>query len=67
MKKLATLLAAIGFSATASLAIADTAQLELMPVVGGAEITQFVSEEAAPAVANDSSFFNLGTGGISPQ
>ena len=67
MRKFAVLLTAIGLAAAAPLATADTAQLELMPAVGGAETTQFVIEKSAPAVESDSAFYNLGTGGISPQ
>jgi len=67
MKKFAILLTAIGLSAAAPFASADTAQLELMPTVGGAEITQFVRESSAPAAKEDSAFYNLGTGGVSPQ
>ena len=68
MKKLAILLTAIGLSATAPFAVADDAQLELMPVVGGAEITQFVREESsAPAIESNSAFYDLGTGGVATQ
>ena len=67
MKKLAVLLTAIGFAAASPLASADTAQLELMPKVGGIEITQFVRDEGASAAKGSDELFNLGTGGVSPQ
>ena len=67
MKKLAVLLTAIGFAAAAPLASADTAQLELMPKVGGIEMTQFVRDEGSSAVKSSDEFYNLGTGGISAQ
>lgn len=67
MRKVAVLLAVIGLAATASIARADTAQLELLPRVGGIEMTQHVREEgAAPAKASDASFY-AHTGGVSPQ
>jgi hypothetical protein len=65
MRKLAVLLTAIGFAAAAPLASADTAQLELMPKVEGVEITHFVRDDNAVKSSNE--FYNLGTGGISPQ
>lgn len=70
MKKFAAILTAIGFALVAPLAGADTAQLELMPKVGGAESTQYVSDEraSAPGSVNASDeFYFRHTGGISPQ
>ncbi len=65
MKKLAILLTAIGFAAAAPLASADTAQLELMPNARGIEMTQYVGD--AGAVKSSNEFYNLGTGGVSPE
>ena len=67
MKKLIVLLTAIGFAAAAPLAGADTAQLELMPKVGGIEMTQYVADEGSTAVTSSNEFYNLSTGGVSPQ
>jgi hypothetical protein len=67
MKKFAVLLAAIGLAATASLANADTAQLELMPKVDGIEMTRYVADEGSTAVKSSEEFYNLGNGGVSPQ
>jgi len=67
MKKLAILLTAIGFAAAAPLASADTAQLELMPKVDGIEMTQFVRDEGSSAIKSSDEFYNLGTGGVSPE
>jgi hypothetical protein len=66
MKKFAVLLAAIGLAATASLANADTAQLELMPKVDGIEMTQYV-DEGSVSIKSSEAFYSLGTGGVSPQ
>jgi hypothetical protein len=66
MKKFAVLLAAIGLAATASLANADTAQLELMPKVDGIEMTQYV-DEGSVSIKSSEEFYSLGTGGVSPQ
>jgi hypothetical protein len=67
MKKFAVLLAAIGFTAAAPLASADTAQLELMPKVDGIEMTRYVADEGSTAVTSSEEFYNLGNGGVSPQ
>lgn len=67
MKKLAILLTAIGFAAAAPLASADTAQLELMPKVDGIEMTQFVRDVGSSAIKSSNEFYNLGTGGVSPE
>jgi hypothetical protein len=67
MKKFAVLLAAIGFTAAAPLANADTAQLELMPKVDGIEMTRYVADEGSTAVKGSEEFYNLGNGGVSPQ
>ena len=68
MKKFAILLTVVGLSAAAPFASASSDGIEEMPAVGGAEITTFVRDEApAPAVKSDSAFYNLGTGGVSPQ
>lgn len=70
MKKLAAVLAAIGFATIAPLAAADTAQLELMPTVGGAEFTLYLPEASARALESGNGsdeFFARHTGGISPQ
>ncbi|MCL4799068.1 MAG: hypothetical protein KJ025_05730 [Burkholderiales bacterium] len=64
--KVKALIAALGLAVVAPLANADTAQLELLPRVGGAEITQYAP--AAASSANlDSAFFYAHTGGVSPQ
>ena len=68
MKKFAILLTVVGLSAAAPFASANEDGIDLMPTVGGAEITTFVRDEApAPAAKSDSAFYNLGTGGVSPQ
>jgi len=65
MKKLAILLTAIGFAAAAPLATASEDGIDLMPKVGGIEMTQYVSD--ASAVKSSDEFYNLGTGGVSAQ
>ncbi len=65
MKKLAVLLAAIGFAVAAPLAGADTAQLDLLPKVDGIEMTQHVAEGISEQ--RPDAFYNLGTGGVSPE
>jgi hypothetical protein len=67
MKKLIVLLTAIGFAAAAPLASADTAQLELMPNARGIEMTQYVSDAGLSAAKSSDEFYNLSTGGVSPQ
>jgi len=68
MRKFAALLTVIGFAAASPLAIADTAQLELLPTVGGIEMTQFVpSEVTLPAANASDAMFYAHTGGVSPQ
>jgi hypothetical protein len=64
MKKFAVLLA---LAVAAPLAVADTAQLELMPKVDGIEMTRYVRDEGAAAVTSSEEFYNLGNGGVSPQ
>lgn len=67
MRKFAALSTAIVLAAVAPFAVADTAQLELLPKVGGAEMTQHVREITVPAAnASDASFY-AHTGGVSPQ
>jgi hypothetical protein len=65
MKKLATLLAVIGFAAAAPLATASEDGIDLMPNARGIELTQYVSD--ANAVKSSEEFYNLGTGGVSAQ
>ncbi|MCL4802401.1 MAG: hypothetical protein KJ025_22610 [Burkholderiales bacterium] len=65
MTKYAALLTAVALAAAAPLASADTAQLELLPKVGGIEQTKYVPEAVAPAGA-DADFY-AHTGGVSPQ
>jgi hypothetical protein len=70
MKKLAAVLTAIGLATLAPLAGADTAQLELMPKVGGAEFTLYLPEASPAAIGSSNAsdeFFYRHTGGISPQ
>jgi len=67
MRKLAVLMTAIGLSAVAPLAAADTAQLELLPTVAGIESTQYIRAEGSSAVENSDEFYARGTGGVSPQ
>jgi hypothetical protein len=67
MKKFAVLLTAIGLAAAATLANADTAQLELMPKVDGIEMTRYVADEGSTAIKSSDEFYNLGTGGVSAQ
>jgi len=64
MKKFAVLLA---LAVAAPLAVADTAQLELMPKADGIEFTQYVRDEGSTAVKGSEEFYNLGNGGVSPQ
>jgi len=65
MKKFAILLAAIGFAAAAPLATASEDGIDLMPNARGIEMTSYVSD--ATAVKSSEEFYNLGTGGVSPQ
>lgn len=65
MKKLAILLTAIGFAAAAPLATASEDGIDLMPNARGIEMTQYVGD--ASAVKSSEEFYNLGTGGVSPQ
>jgi hypothetical protein len=65
MKKLAILLTAIGFAAAAPLATASEDGIDLMPNARGIEMTSYVSD--ANAVKSSEEFYNLGTGGVSPQ
>jgi hypothetical protein len=65
MKKLAILLTAIGFAAAAPLATASEDGIDLMPNARGIEMTSFVSD--TNAVKSSEEFYNLGTGGVSPQ
>jgi hypothetical protein len=67
MKKLAILLTAIGFAAAAPLAGANEDGLDLMPNARGIEMTQYVSDAGSTAVKSSEEFYNLGTGGVSPQ
>ncbi|MCL4800874.1 MAG: hypothetical protein KJ025_14885 [Burkholderiales bacterium] len=67
MRKLAVLMTAIGLSAVAPLAAADTAQLELLPTVAGIESTQYIRAEGSSAAENSDEFYARGTGGVSPQ
>ncbi len=64
MKKFAVLL---GLAVAAPLAIADTAQLELMPKVDGIEMTQYVSDEGSTAIHSFELPYTLGTGGVWPE
>ncbi|MCL4802332.1 MAG: hypothetical protein KJ025_22265 [Burkholderiales bacterium] len=67
--KVKALIAAVGLAVVAPIANADTAQLELLPRIGGAEMTQI--ERSAPvaseAIRNSDAFFYANTGGVSPQ
>lgn len=68
--KVKALITAVALAAVAPLASADTAQLELLPRVGGAEVTQFVKGDDAAAAAQASTtnaYFYAHTGGVSPQ
>jgi hypothetical protein len=65
MKKFAILLTAIGFAAAAPLATASEDGIDLMPNARGIEMTSYVSD--ANAVKSSEEFYNLGTGGVSPQ
>jgi len=68
MKKVAILLTAIGFAATAPFAIASEDGLELMPSrIEGVEITHFVRDAGTPAPSDADAFYARGTGGVSPQ
>jgi hypothetical protein len=67
MKKFAVLLAVIGFAAAAPLAGANEDGLDLMPKARGIETTQYVSDEGSTAVKSSNEFYNLSTGGVSPQ
>jgi len=70
MKKLNVLIAAVGLAIAAPFAAADTAQLELLPRVGGAEMTRFVKVDDAAAAAEVRTIearFYAHTGGVSPQ
>jgi hypothetical protein len=68
MKKLATLLTAIGFAAATPFAIASEAGLELMPSrIEGVEITHFVRDSGTPAPSDADAFYARSTGGVSPQ
>jgi hypothetical protein len=69
MKKLNVLIATVGFATAAPFASADTAQLELLPRVGGAEMIQFVKGDDAAAAAEvrkTEAIFYANTGGVSP-
>ncbi|MGH8695512.1 MAG: hypothetical protein ACREVS_03465 [Burkholderiales bacterium] len=67
MKKFAVLLAVIGFAAAAPLATASEDGIDLMPNARGIEMTQYVSDAGSSAVTSSDEFYNLGTGGVSPQ
>ena len=67
MKKLIVLLTAIGFAAAAPLATASEDGIDLMPNARGIEMTQYVSDEGSTPVKSSDEFYNLGTGGVSPQ
>jgi hypothetical protein len=67
MKKFAVLLAAIGFAAAAPLATANEDGIDLMPNARGIEMTNYVSDAGSTAVKSSEEFYNLGTGGVSPQ
>lgn len=67
MKKLATLLTAIGFAAATPFAIASEDGLDLMPRIEGVEITHFVRDQGSATVPSFDGFYALGTGGVSPQ
>jgi hypothetical protein len=66
MKKFAILLTAIGLAAAAPLASANEDGLSLMPKADGVELTQYVDEGSA-AIRSSDEFYNVGTGGVSPQ
>lgn len=73
MRKFRILIPALALAATAPLAAADTAQLELLPRVGGAELTTYVPpqiENPAPLAGGTAqvgdTFFYRHTGGVPP-
>lgn len=68
MKKLATLLTAIGIAVAAPFAIASEDGLDLMPSrIEGVEITHFVRDAGTPALNDADAFYARSTGGVSPQ
>ncbi|MGH8682645.1 MAG: hypothetical protein ACREVS_04265 [Burkholderiales bacterium] len=67
MKKLAILIAALGFVAAAPLAAASEDGIDLMPNARGIEMTQYVSDAGSSAVTSSDEFYNLGTGGVPAQ
>lgn len=69
MKTLSTVIATVGLAIAAPFASADTAQLELLPRVGGAEMIQYVKGDDAAAAAEirkTEAIFYANTGGVSP-
>jgi len=66
MKKLNVVIAALGLASVAPFASADTAQLELLPRVGGAESTRYVVNVPASTTIPGSEYFYAHTGGVSP-
>lgn len=67
MKKLNVVIAALGLATVAPFASADTAQLELLPRVGGAEFTQYVATIVTSGSNQAEAIFYAHTGGVSPQ
>jgi len=66
MKKLNSLIAGVALAAVSPFALAQPDALYLMPEVGGAEITQFVSQERSPIAGETptDSFWYVGTSGV---
>jgi len=68
MKALSIVITALGLAIAAPFASADTAQLELLPRVGGAEMTSFAAPGAiVPSPSHGDAFWYAHTGGVSPQ